>query len=72
MWHNSHSGSAIHAMMIAFTAALLLLQVSSVMPAIGTNTNVKTTQCFCDFRNTVSAMLPANSNEVYRCAAYCQ
>jgi hypothetical protein len=21
MWHNSHSGSAIHAMMIAFTAA---------------------------------------------------
>lgn len=47
-------------------------QVSSVMPAIGTNTNVKTTQCFCDFRNTVNAFLPANGNEVYRCAAYCQ
>lgn len=42
------------------------------MPAIGTSTNVKTTQCFCDFRNTLNAFLPANGAEVYRCAAYCQ
>jgi hypothetical protein len=42
------------------------------MPAVGTNTNVKTTQCFCDYRNTINALLPLNPAEVYRCAAYCQ
>lgn len=46
--------------------------VSSQMPAVGTASIVKTTQCFCDFRNTVNFALPANANEVYRCAVYCQ
>lgn len=46
--------------------------LSSVMPAIGTNSGCKTTQCFCDLRNSVAAYLPPNGNEVYRCAVYCQ